>query len=372
MFVRVLRRAGDLADSLAPTRNEGLEESGVACSDLSSLVSMPSMRSMPSIIPTIRWLGYPGSYALGLTFPHGGFYRVNLGVTPSQQFIGFKLSYLVEVLDERNDIPNSVKPFRLQLTPGRNPLPAGKPVHLKFSIWSTDTAAAVTRFETVHEKKLHLFLVRDDLGAFFHEHPVLERDGTFSLTFQFPTAGGWVLFADVAPKGAGSQILSAKLAVSGHSVTPKPLVPVDQPLVQQNDILMRMEPVVPLAHKTNWLVLTLLDAQGRAPSGLEPWLGAPAHLMLVEQDAATFVHSHPSEGSPGVFGQGVYFFETHFPKPGVYKAWLQVQRLGKILTFPFVIQVLESRFGIESANTIDLPGPSYWSRQRLTAMKEDY
>jgi hypothetical protein len=96
----------------------------------------------------------------------------------------------------------------------------------------------------------------------------------------------------------------------------------------------------------------LRDPQDRAVSGLEPWLGALAHLVLIHQDAATFVHSHPSEGLPtsnesSAFA-GIIMFSTHFPKPGLYKAWLQVQYVGKVLTFPFVIQVHESPFGTTS------------------------
>jgi hypothetical protein len=230
---------------------------------------------------------------------------------------------------------------------------AAKAIQLRFSVRSTDTGAAVTRFETVHEKRLHLFVVRDDLAEFFHEHPVPEPDGSFSLSFRFPTGGNWVLFADVAPQGAGSQIVSARLTVAGHQTTSKSLVPVERPVVRQNGLVMRMEPIVALARRTNWLVLTLLDSQGNAPSGLEYWLGAPAHLLLIREDAATLVHSHPAEDSPNFTFKGVFTLPTRFPKPGLYKAWLQVQHAGKLLTFPFVIRVQENALAFNLLRRLD-------------------
>ena len=48
------------------------------------------------------------------------------------------------------------------------------------------------------------------------------------------------------------------------------------------------------------------------------------------QDAATFVHSHPADGTLSL-DQGTFTFEARFPKSGLYKGWLQVQRSGRLL-----------------------------------------
>ncbi|MEJ7609534.1 MAG: hypothetical protein WKF37_25490 [Bryobacteraceae bacterium] len=37
----------------------------------------------------------------------------------------------------------------------------------------------MTRFERIHEKLFHLFLVNQDLVTFAHEHPELQADGSF-------------------------------------------------------------------------------------------------------------------------------------------------------------------------------------------------
>jgi hypothetical protein len=65
------------------------------------------------------------------------------------------------------------------------------------------------------------------------------------------------------------------------------------------------------------------------PAGLEPYLGALGHLILIHQDAVTFVHSHPDDGAAA---HGTLVFQARFPKPGIYRAWLQFQRAGRVFT----------------------------------------
>jgi hypothetical protein len=312
------------------------------------------MAGMPAIVPNVRWLGYDGSYALKATFPHGGFYRIGLKFEPSVQSRSTSVSYLVEVADELSDDRILPRPFSLKVS-AEGALTAGKPSQLLLSVWSSETDQRVTNFETVHEKKLHLIVVRGDLGAFFHEHPTLHPDGTFTVAFTFPTGGNWTLFADMAPQGAGSQVAAAKLRINGVTVSSKDLIPVEQPIVHQDGLLLEMEPVHLVAHRTTVLVFKLRDANNAAPSDLEPWLGAPAHLMLVERDATTFVHSHPNEGSDQAVKSGILAFETRFPKPGVYKGWVQVQRAGRVITLPFTIRVPDSVTAQQAVETAPLP-----------------
>jgi hypothetical protein len=64
-------------------------------------------------------------------------------------------------------------------------------------------------------------------------------------------------------------------------------------------------------------------------TGLEPYLGAAGHLILIHEDAETFVHSHPTHET--VTG-GELRFLSRLPKPGAYRGWLQFQRSGQIVT----------------------------------------
>jgi hypothetical protein len=314
---------------------------GFSCNSVRSNIVMPSMSGMPAIVPAIRWLGYPGSYAIKATLPHGGFYRIALGCVPAGS-AEIQVTFLIEVSDPLSGDAALPPPFRLKTNTTPSYISAGKTVRIAISVWSADkdSGSQITRFETVHEKQLHLFLIREDLGSFFHEHPAPNPDGSFTLSFKFPTAGNWTVFADVAPQGSGSYILSSRVVVHGvRPVSSGDLIATDENATAEEDISLHREPISPIAHRSNWLLFTLTDKHGNKLSGFEPWLGAPAHLMMVERDDTTFVHSHPSEGSQQSANGGLFAFEARFPKAGIYKGWLQFKRMGRVVTLTFVVQV---------------------------------
>lgn len=319
--------------------------SGVSCKRVSSQIAMPSMPGMPVIMPDVRWLGYPGSYGLKTFFPHAGFYRVSIGFVPSPAAEVVSVTYLLEVLDENMNAPALPKPYWLKIDHEPARLEAGKPVTLSLSVWSRETGGAVTEFETFHEKKMHLVVVSEDLGSFFHEHPVLQPDGSFSEVFRFPSAGTWMFFADTAPRGSGEQVALGSMIVRGRPRrTRTPLPPVTS-VASQDGLTMTMQPSYIATRRSMVISFRMRDSSGNAPMDLEPWLGAPAHMILVEQDATTFIHSHPEARDAQAVNEGLLSFQVRFPKPGKYKAWIQLKRSGKLLTLPFVFKAISESEG---------------------------
>src|SRR5262249_38097080 len=79
-----------------------------------------------------------------------------------------------------------------------------------------------------------------------------------------------------------------------------------------------------------------MDKTTRAPvSDLQPYLGASAHLLIVNSDLSVAIHVHPE----GALTSGPEIgFEPLLPGKGPYKLWLQVQRSGAVFTVPFVIE----------------------------------
>ena len=71
-------------------------------------------------------------------------------------------------------------------------------------------------------------------------------------------------------------------------------------------------------------------------SDLEPFLGAPGHMLIVNADLTETDHVHPEE--PATRGP-VITFQPLLPAPGTYKLWLQFQRRGVVTTVPFVFVV---------------------------------
>lgn len=313
---------------------------------IAARVTMPTMASMPAQLPKSHSEGVPGDYGVVLFFPHGGEYQLDLTVTPPGDK-AFTVSYKLPVGDAQTARTRKAKsrPYTLEMTSDPKTPEAGKPVALSIVIRSRDTGQPVTEFDTVHEKKIHFMVVSADLQRFAHEHPVAGSDGKFTLDYVFPTGGEYHLFADVAPKGAGSQILMLPIKVSGvtqaRAASPAFAAALSDTAGGVKMALLSDPAKLPVGRSLN-VAFSVRDAGTGAPiTDLEPYLGAMAHLMLIHQDGVTFVHSHPDETDPNNGHNGTLTFLARLPKPGWYRGWLQFQRGGKVETASFTWRVGE-------------------------------
>src|SRR5438067_90309 len=105
-------------------------------------------------------------------------------------------------------------PMEFRATPAA--IPAGREVTLEFRVLDPKTRRPVTRFETIHEKLFHLFLVSQDLEYFSHEHPVLTGGGWFRLRTRLPKPGTYRLLADFDPAGGTPQLAARTFSTAGY------------------------------------------------------------------------------------------------------------------------------------------------------------
>jgi hypothetical protein len=92
-----------------------------------------------------------------------------------------------------------------------------------------------------------------------------------------------------------------------------------------------------LPGKEGRLTFTVTNPRTGAPiTDLEPYLGAAAHLLIVRSDLSDAFHEHPEQPAAG--GPTISFHPL-IPAAGEYKLWLQIQRGGRVLTFPFELRV---------------------------------
>jgi len=320
-------------------------------------VDMPSMPSMGRFDEIAHREAVAGDYGVHPTFPHGGDYRFCITLLPPAEQLAmnprpdapFTVEFPLEVADALSSPRpafSRVRPYRLEVVSTPSPLVAGEPADLDIRVRLENSVdlREVTDFDLVHERLLHLFLVRKDLGYFAHEHPELVAPGIFRLTYRFPAPGEYRLFADVAPRDAGSQVLSTRVLVQPGAAPPAapPSSRLTSPSLIANAGGLRAEIVLPEgglpAGRTKTLVALIGDAAGRPVEDLTPWLGALAHLLLIHQDGETFAHAHPDEREPSVGKDGRIPFLVRLPKPGLYRAWLQCERRGKIVTLELAVE----------------------------------
>jgi hypothetical protein len=209
---------------------------------------------------------------------------------------------------------------------------------LRFTVREPGTFTAVRDFAVVHEKRFHLFIVSTDLEYFAHVHPEQAADGSFVLQHPLPR-GDYMLIADFLPQGGTSQMVQRAVIVGdlAEAAVPPALRAAARPSSSVvNDgvrVALKVEDFAPGKHAC--LTFSLADAKtGEPVVDLQPYLGAPAHMLLVRADLSDVVHAHPEELATG--GPSVSFHPL-VPATGDYKLWVQFQRAGRVTTVPFVV-----------------------------------
>jgi hypothetical protein len=221
----------------------------------------------------------------------------------------------------------------------------GRPVTLRVMVRARATNALVSRFEKMHERLLHLFIVSADLTFFDHVHPKPAQDGSFEIEMALPKAGAYRVVADVLPTGAMPQTLQHTIVTAGantRATPPDPAVSAEVLETREGGIRARLVPDKMRVGDDSHVVLELADVKtGEPVQDLEPYLGAWGHMLLASTDLADIVHSHPLVEETAAGGPTITF-QTMFARAGWYRVWAQVQRRGRLLTFGFTVRVAPS------------------------------
>ncbi|MDQ6663138.1 MAG: hypothetical protein M3Z23_01945 [Acidobacteriota bacterium] len=235
-------------------------------------------------------------------------------------------------------IPAPVEyPMRVAINPPA--IPAGQPLEIDFRIDDPKTGAPVRDFQIVHEKYFHLFAIRSDLEFFAHEHPVLGPDGVFRHHMTFPGPGHYKLIGDFYPTGGTPQLISKIVTTAGFSRSIEdscthPAIDIAPKKGTNLEVALTMEPMRPIAGKKTLLFFHVTPA-----GGLEPYLGAWAHMLIASADFIDADHTHPSIANGGPDMQ----FNLFFPREAIYRVWVQFQRMGQVNTVAFTILVTALR-----------------------------
>jgi hypothetical protein len=214
-------------------------------------------------------------------------------------------------------------------------------VPLRFEILGPD-GAPVTRYDTEHDKDLHLIVVRRDQAHFQHVHPVLGDDGTWSVPVDLSAAGEYRVFADFTPTGHdGGLTLGADLAVPG-AYQPVPLpAPAPSAAVVDGYAVTLAGDLVP--GRSSELTLTV-SRDGAPVTDLQPYLAAYGHLVALRAGDLAYLHVHPA-GAPGdgvtPAGPGITFYATA-PTAGDYRLYLDFQHNGVVRTAEFTVHAGQS------------------------------
>ncbi|HVT95637.1 MAG TPA: heavy metal-binding domain-containing protein [Bryobacteraceae bacterium] len=215
---------------------------------------------------------------------------------------------------------------------------AGQKERLLFQIHDPKTGKQVDRFQVVHEKLFHMFMVSQDLSYFLHDHPVEEPGGAFHFDAVFPKPGMYRVVADVYPEGGTPQLIARTVIVpetdrSLPPLAPAKLAPSLGPQHAANiDVELTTEPSKPIAG-----MKTLLFFKIKPAEGLEKYLGAWGHMLAASDDLVDMIHTHPFL----TYGGDQIQFNLIFPRARTYRIWVQFQRKGVVNTVEFTVPVAD-------------------------------
>lgn len=201
---------------------------------------------------------------------------------------------------------------------------------LRFTI-ADEEGEAVTEFDELHERRMHLIVVRRDGTGFRHLHPEMDESGTWTIPIELAEAGVYRAFADFSV-GGEQHTLASDLFVSGGAFEARPFpAPTLVDATGGYDVRLRAEHLA--ANEPAALSFTVSRA-GAPVADLAPYLGAKGHLVALREGDLAFLHVHPEEG-----GAGEIPFAATFPSAGRYRLYLQFKHQGVVRTARFTVEV---------------------------------
>jgi len=241
---------------------------------------------------------------------------------------------------------------------------AGQKATLRFKISHPGFNAVIEKFEVVHDRKYHVFVISQDMDYFQHIHPEQRPDGTWTIDVTLPKPGYYKVLSDFLPAGGSTQFIARPLVTAGYTGDlagdSAHLVPdtIFKKSVDDLTAEVAFDPPTFVAGLYGHLNFHLTDTRtGQPVTDLQTYLGAFGHTLIMSEDMVDYVHSHPidisasDENGPKQFmlppdadpeklrGGPDVTFEGLMPKPGRYRAWTQFRRNGKLYTFATTFEV---------------------------------
>lgn len=252
--------------------------------------------------------------------------------------------------------------------------PVMKPTELMFNIQDQNNKV-VKNFDVVHEKKLHLIVVRKDRTNFQHIHPKLdEGTGLFAITdLRFPTDGDYRVFADFTPSSAKKGTNGIKEATTPYQdlkagdvnkYMPQPIGG-DKLASSANGFDTNVffapgddspggKPMTDFYAGQESTVAIEVNKGGQPYKNLQTYLGALGH-MVVLGPKLEYIHAHP-QTSDIKNQSGLVTFAVNFPEAGQYKLYLQTQADNQVNTTDYTLTAQSNPSGASKSSGDSMQG----------------
>lgn len=224
---------------------------------------------------------------------------------------------------------------------GRFALFGGTP-HIVSKFWATegvgsnytlhvqqfDKDVPIKAYDVDMQHHMHVVVVRDDFATFAYEHPSFNaQTGVFQAAFRKEPHHRFYVYADSMPKGIGRQVFRFVMDSDGLEAGVRLPKAATGPDAQAGPYTVAIGKTTLRANAPLTIPLTI--ASGDHPAeNLVPYLGAPAHVVLIDVNRLTYAHVHPAVRGqkaphPNVAGP---FLQLELPAlpASTYATWVQI------------------------------------------------
>jgi hypothetical protein len=220
-----------------------------------------------------------------------------------------------------------------------------------------------------HGHLMHLYVIRiPEMDVVWHLHPERGEDENFEQRLPPLPAGRYALYGDIVHANGLAETATAEIDLpqiagvapagddAGGNTPPlssRDYTRVVSPLAGGYRMVWDRGAAPLRARQAMEFRFHLEDENGKAPGGVELYMGMLGHAAFVSADRGVFAHVHPSGSVPmpalqlaqpdnphaGMMMQSslpaAVSFPYGFPKPGAYRIFVQMKRAGTVVTGVF-------------------------------------
>lgn len=244
-----------------------------------------------------------------------------------------------------------INKYNVQIGLSQEKLIAGQPFEIKFTVLNKENGQPITDLAIVHEKPMHVILIRDDLTEFAHFHPDL-AGASYSAVHSLAMPGfykGWVDFSYKGETNIADFLIETenaeRLIVAPELISERNINNYTVSLMSEN-----------LVRGKNASLHISIKKDGRE---VEPGelLGSKGHLIAISSDLKDFIHTHSEDGmmenhQTGIINNAALahggaeeekatglHYNLVFNQSGAYKLWLETMVDGQYFKADFMVNI---------------------------------
>ncbi len=212
-----------------------------------------------------------------------------------------------------------------------NTVGAGSESQFAFRIID-DRGLAVTGFDLLHERPLHLIVLARNLVDYLHLHPTMDDSGRWTVELPALEPGSYRVFADFQPSGAANLTLGTDVTVAGDVGLVK--VPESSAVSMVDGYTVTLAGTPQVGDVELGFSVGLGGEQVRT----DPYLGAAGHLVAIRGGDLAYLHVHPHVDET----TSVVTFTGEFPTAGTYRLFFDFSHDGEVRTAAFTVVVADA------------------------------